>query len=316
MSIIITGSLAFDHILQFPGVFEEHILPEHLSKLNVSFLVEDMKKMRGGCASNISYSIALLGQKPSIMATAGRDFGEFDEWLRKRGVDTSLIKIIEDEYTANCFITTDRNSNQITGFYSGAMSKGSLVSFKDIDYKDIQIAIISPNAPDAMIKYCKECRELGIPFIYDPGQQLPRLTKEDMLSSIEGSLFTIVNDYELSVILHRTGKTIEELLDLTKTIVKTMGAEGCSIITKEGEVTVKSAKPLRAADPTGAGDAFRSGFITGYVKGLDYEHMAKIANITAVYVVEQDAPATHEFTPEEFKARYKETYDEECPEIF
>ena len=169
MSIIVTGSLAFDHILQFPGYFEEHINPEQLNNINISFLVDNMKKMKGGCASNIAYSLALLGNKPTIMATAGKDFEDFERWLNKRGVDTSLVKKIDEKYTASCFIITDQNNNQITGFYGGAMADAGLLSFKDIDYKNVQIAIISPNAPNAMIQYCKECKELGIPFIYDPG---------------------------------------------------------------------------------------------------------------------------------------------------
>lgn len=316
MSIIVTGSLAFDHILQFPGYFEEHINPEQLNNINISFLVDNMKKMKGGCASNIAYSLALLGNTPTIMATAGKDFEDFERWLNKRGVDTSLIKKIEDKYTASCFIITDQNNNQITGFYGGAMADAGLLSFKDIDYKNIQIAIISPNAPNAMIQYCKECRELGIPFIFDPGQQIPRTSPEDLLECITGSIYTIMNDYELSLVIKKTKKTQEELLKLTKTIIKTLGADGCVFITKDGETKVSPAKPLKVLDPTGAGDAFRAGLITGYLKNLSIEQTAKIANTIAVYVVEQDAPAEHNFTHEEFAKRYEENYKEKLPNIF
>ncbi len=316
MSIIVTGSLAFDHILKFPGKFEDHILPDQLNNLNISFLVDNMKKMRGGCASNIAYSLALLGQKSQIMATAGKDFEEFNQWLIKKGVDTSLIKIIPDQYTASCFITTDQNNNQITGFYTGAMSKAGLLSFKDIDYKNVQIAIISPNEPQAMVKYAKECRELKIPFIFDPGHQIPRLTGEDLIDCITGSAFTIINDYELNMIVNRTNKKIEELIKLTDCIIKTKGKDGCLIITKNEQIKVKSAKPRRICDPTGSGDAFRAGLIVSILKGLDIISAAKISNVTAVYVVEQEAPAEHCFTHEEFKARYEENYEESMPNIF
>lgn len=316
MSIIITGSLAFDNILHFPGKFEDHILPDQLHNLNISFLVEDMKKMRGGCASNIAYSLALLGQRPSIMATAGKDFGEFREWLEGRGIDTSLIRIIEDQYTANCFITTDQNNNQITGFYSGAMSMAGLLSFRDIDYKSVEMAIISPNEPKAMVKYCLECRELGVPFIFDPGHNIPRITPEETLDCITGSVYTVVNDYELNMIAHKTGKSEDELTALTGAIIKTMGGDGCMVLKKDGRMHVKGAKARRICDPTGSGDAFRSGLITAHLKGLDMERIVRVANVTAVHVVEQDAPASHEFTSEEFAERYRETYGEELPDIF
>lgn len=311
MSVIVTGSIAYDHILKFPGQFEEHIVPENIANLSISFLVEDMKKMRGGCASNIAYSLAMLGVTPTIMATVGKDFEDFNNWLKSRGVDTSLIEVIKDDYTACCFITTDEKHNQITGFYAGAMSKADSLSFKNLDYKNIEIAIISPNDPKAMIKYCKECRELNIPFIFDPGHNIPRLNGEELLECMTGSLYTVINDYELSMIIKRTGKSKEELLKLTKTIISTKGASGSEIMTENSSVIIPSAKPLRASDPTGAGDAYRSGLIAGHIKGLSPEDIGKLSSTVAVYVVEQDAPAQHNFTIPELKARYKENYGEE-----
>ena len=311
MSVIVTGSIAYDHILKFPGHFEEHIIAENIANLSISFLVEDMKKMRGGCASNIAYSLAMLGVTPTVMATVGQDFEDFNTWLKTRGVDTSLISVIKDDYTASCFITTDKKHNQITGFYAGAMSKAEMLSFKDINYKDIEIAIISPNDPRAMVKYCKECRELNIPFIFDPGHNIPRLNGEELLDCMIGSVYTIINDYELSMIIKRTEKTKEELLKLANTIIATKGADGSEIMTKDSSIIVPSAKPLRVSDPTGSGDAYRAGLIAGHIKGFPMENTGKLASTVAVYVVEQDAPAQHNFTISELKTRYKENYGEE-----
>ena len=308
MSVIITGSLAYDHILKFPGQFEEHIVPENIANLSISFLVEDMKKMRGGCASNIAYSLAMLGVKPTIMATAGEDFEEFDKWLKTRNVDTSLINIIKGEYTACCFITTDEKHNQITGFYTGAMAKAGKLSFKDIDYKDIEIAIISPNDPIAMKKYCKECRELDIPFIFDPGHNIPRLTGEELLDCMTGALYTIMNDYELSMVIKRTGKDKEALLKLSKTIIATKGAKGSEITTQTETIHIPPAKSLKESDPTGAGDAYRSALIAGHIRGFKIEEIGKLASVVSVYVVEQDAPAQHNFTIPELKIRYEDNY--------
>lgn len=317
MSIIVTGSLAYDNILQFPGRFEEHILPEQLSNLNISFLVDDMTRVRGGCASNIAYSLGLLKKKPVVMATAGKDFDEFDQWLRRSGVDTSLIKIIETDFTASCFITTDENNNQITGFYAGAMGKAGRLSFYDMaDVKDVEIAIISPNAPDAMVKYCRECRELGIPFIFDPGHQIPRLTPQELIDCITGSLFTVQNNYELNMILHRTGRTLDDLLGLTSAVIVTKGKEGSRIHVKDMDVIkIEAARPLRIGDPTGSGDAYRAGLIAGYLAGLDLETIGKLSSQIAVYVVEEKGPAEHFFTERQLAERYRESYGEELPSL-
>lgn len=314
MSIIITGSIAFDHILQFPGLFEEHIIPNEISNLNISFLVDKMQKMRGGCASNIAYSLAMLGFKPSIMGSVGEDFDESKQWLEKRGVDTSLIKEFKGIYTASCFITTDKKHNQITGFYTGAMAKARTLSFKELDPSKIQVAIISPNDPEAMIKYAMECRELSIPFIFDPGQNIPRISAEELLIGMEGSVYTTLNTYELNMVLTRTGKSEAELLNLTGALIVTDGANG-SIIKRcdSQDLHIKAATPRQLCDPTGAGDAYRAGLIAGYVSGQPIEISAQIASIAAVYVVEHPAPAQHHFTIDEFAARYFETYGVDYP---
>ncbi len=313
MSIIVTGSIAYDHILHFPGVFEDHILPQNLSNLNVSFLVDNMQKMRGGCASNIAYSLCLFGHKPRIMGTVGEDFTDFEAWLISKGADTSLIKVMPGEYTASCFITTDNKNNQLTGFYTGAMSGARTLSFRDLSPCEIDIAIISPNDPQAMVKYCKECRELKIPFIFDPGQNIPRLSPQELIECMTGAYYTTVNTCELNMIMSKTEKNEKELLNLTQSLIITDGENGSEIKTNSSALRVKAAQPYKIGDPTGAGDAYRAGLITGIMAGLSPEESAKIASTTAVYVVEKLSPAQHNFTLAEFAQRYEENYQEKFP---
>ncbi|MCL5961022.1 MAG: PfkB family carbohydrate kinase, partial [Chloroflexi bacterium] len=201
MSIVVTGSLAFDHIMDFPGHFREHILPDKVHTLNVSFLVNSLKRQPGGCASNIAYNLILLGEPAGIMGTVGTDFVEYRLWLEREGIETSLIKVIEGEFTASCFITTDKADCQITGFYPGAMSQAHTLSFKEVSPLDVDLAIISPNDPRAMVKYARECRELGIPYVFDPGQQIIALTGDDLLDASKGAKVLIGNDYEFELLL-------------------------------------------------------------------------------------------------------------------
>ncbi|MDQ7824080.1 MAG: carbohydrate kinase family protein [Candidatus Eremiobacteraeota bacterium] len=313
MAIIITGSLAYDNILKFPGFFKEHILPDKIEKLNVSFLVDSMKKLRGGCAANIAYSLALLGKRPHVMGTVGEDFGEFRTWMEAQGIETSLIKVIPGEYTASCFITTDRSSNQITGFYAGAMASAHTLSFHELKNEKVEIAIISPNDPGAMVKYCRECREASIPFIFDPGHQIPRLEPEQILENIRGSRFTIQNDYELDMILHKTGKSEQELLEITGGLIVTKGSQGSFIKTKEQTYSIPPVTPRIVADPTGAGDAYRSAIIMGILCGLDFMAMGKLASLVATYVVEVCGTTEHHFTFQELKARYEQVFGEALP---
>ncbi len=313
LSIIITGSLAYDHIMHFPGHFSDHILPDKISKVNISFLVDSMQKMRGGCAANIAYSLALLGENPVVMGTVGTDFEEYRRWMEQNGIDPSLIKVIPDLYTASCFITTDLKNNQITGFYSGAMGKAHTLSFHDIKNSNVSITIISPNDPLAMVKYCRECRELSIPFIFDPGHQIPRLSPEDITEGIKGSCFAIMNEYELEMVMARTGKTEEELLTLTETLIVTKGAQGSVIKTGNRVIEIPVVKTDNVADPTGAGDAYRSAVIKGYLKKLDLEVTGKLASLVSTYVVEVRGTTGHHFTMEELKERYLKTYKEALP---
>jgi adenosine kinase len=306
MSIVVTGSVAFDHIMDFPGHFKDHILPDKVHVLSVSFLVDSLKKVPGGCAANISYNLALLGERPTLMATVGEDFAEYRAWLEERGVDTSATRVIAGDFTASCFITTDKDDNQITGFYTGAMRQAGVLSMKDVP--SIDVAIISPNDPGAMVKYARECRELGVGYVYDPGQQIVRLSGEELLDGISGARCVIGNDYEMALVEERTGKSPEQLLDLAESIIVTLGEQGSYILTRDGRIDIPSAPVRRVLDPTGAGDAFRAGIVRGLVRGEPPEHYGRVAALAAAYEVEEYGPQAHGYTRDEFATRFKEAF--------
>jgi adenosine kinase len=212
MTVLITGSIAYDYIMQFPGYFKEHILPEKIENISVSFLVDSMKKQRGGVATNIAYNLALLGERPQIMATVGQDFGEYRAWLDANGIDTSAIVEIPDEFTASFFVSTDRHQNQIASFYTGAMAHAHTLSFKcrTGDSKPA-LVVISPNDPRAMVQYARECKELGLAYIYDPSQQIIRLSGDELAEGVSGSMMTVVNDYEFEMLKNKTGWSDDQI---------------------------------------------------------------------------------------------------------
>ena len=307
MSVIITGSVAYDYLMSFPGRFSEHILPEQIHQISLSFLVDTMRKQRGGCAPNIAYTLALLGEHPTIMATVGQDFGEYRAWLEQAGIDTSATIEIEDEFTSSFFVNTDLDNNQIASFYIGAMGKADTLSFHDLG-EPVNLAIISPNAPAAMIKYARECQELGIPYIYDPSQQIIRLSGEDLLEGTRGARMLIVSEYEFGMIRKKTGLSEDGLLSLPDITIITQGEEG-SRIHAEGQVLqipIVVPEPLR--EPTGAGDAYRGGVIKGLLRGYPWEVTGRIAALAATYVLEQHGTQNHHFTPGEFAERYRRAF--------
>ncbi|HFD40762.1 MAG TPA: carbohydrate kinase family protein [Anaerolineae bacterium] len=306
MSIVVTGSVAFDYLMSFPGRFSDHILPDQIQHISLSILVDSMRKERGGCAPNIAYSLALLGERPTVMATVGRDFDEYRAWLEQAGVDTSVMVAIEDEFTASCFINTDRDNNQIVSFYSGAMRRADQLSFHDLD--DVEIAIISPNAPAAMVKYARECQELGIPYIYDPSQQIVWLSGEELLAGSRGAKVLICNEYEFGMIKKKTGLSDEELLALPQATVITRGAEGSTIYADGQELSIPAVPPEPLAEPTGVGDAYRAGLIKGLRHGLPWETTGRIAALAAAYVLEQYGTQAHRYTRQEFVDRYTRTF--------
>ena len=303
MSIIVTGSIAFDYLMSFPGKFTEHFLPEHMSRVSLSFLVDTMDKRRGGCAPNIAYTLALLGERPRLMATAGQDFGDYRRWLEAAGVDTSLVVDVPDKFTASFFCSTDVENNQIASFYTGAMANAAELSFRTAG--NPRLAIISPNDPAAMTQYAEECRALGIPYIWDPGQQCARMSGDELRDGLVGSALVICNDYELELIRQKTGLDETTILDHSGALVVTRGEQGCSIFESGGRTDVPAVPPNRLVDPTGVGDAFRGGFLKGMARGADHVVSARLGSVAATYALEHLGGQSHSYTWSAFLDRYE-----------
>lgn len=306
--VLVTGSLAFDFILSFPGKFQDHILADKLHMINLSFLVDKVTKQRGGVAGNIAYTMSLLGETSRILAAAGHDFADYSKFLTEAGVIVEDIKLVPDEMTATCFITTDRKHNQITGFYTGAMSRASELSVKD-SLKGGQFVCVSPDDPEAMKRHCKEAKEAGATLIYDPSFQVIAMDGEFLWEGAKGAKALILNDYEFSVFCDKTGKSIEELHDEIEVLVVTLGEEGSRIMARgQDEVLVKAVKTDAAVDPTGCGDAYRGGFITGLVNGCSLEECGQMGSVASVFVVEQYGTQKHGYSRAEFAERYQANY--------
>ncbi len=309
MDIVLTGSVAYDYLMTFPGLFKDHLLPEKLASISLSFLVDSMVKRRGGIAPNIAYTLALLGGKPRVMATVGEDFAEYRAALKKVGVDTTLMNVIEGKFTASFFANTDQSNAQIASFYPGAMDHAGEQSFHNLaDQPDL--VVISPNAPDAMVQFPIECQELGIPYLYDPSQQIPRMSGEDLRAGVEGCFALMVNDYEFELVKKHTGMSETEILGGRAFTVVTRGDAGASIYVGDKEIRTPIVPPAQIADPTGVGDAFRGGFLTGYSHGLDWEICGKIGALAATYCLEVKGTQEHSYTPQEFVARFREHFDD------
>lgn len=307
MSVIITGSIATDYIMKYPGRFLEHILPEQ-GKISVSFLVEEKHMSRGGIGPNIAYTMALLGERPRLMGAVGQDFGEFRAWLEAQGIDTSLVVAYPGEFTATFTVITDTEQNQIAGFHAGAMSHGRELTYRGLDVREIDYTIISPHDPEGMLRNCAECRELGIKFIFDPSQQLARFNGEQILAGLRGAYAMTVNDYELEVLKQKTGLDEAGILEEVALLVVTRGADGASFIAKDRRVDVPVARPKAIVDPTGVGDAFRGGLLTGLVRGYPWEVTGRIGALAAAYCLEQVGTMNHRYTRAEFAARYRENF--------
>jgi len=306
MSIVVTGSIAYDYLMSFPGKFTEHLLPEHVQRVSLSFLVDTMDKRRGGCAPNIAYTLALLGERPRLMATAGQDFGDYRRWLDAAGVDTSLVTEVPGKFTASFFCSTDVDNNQIASFYTGAMANAGELSFRTAG--DVQLAIISPNDPGAMLQYAEECRTLGIPFIFDPGQQCARMSGAELGDGLAGSRAVICNDYEFELIRQKTGLDEAAVLERAALLVITKGEHGCSILAGAAQVDVPAVPTASIVDPTGVGDAFRGGFMKGLVAGADVATAARLGSVAATYALEHLGGSSHAYTFDEFAARYQQHF--------
>src|SRR5712691_3489560 len=329
MKLIVTGSIAFDYLMSFPGKFTEHILPEHLQRVSLSFLVDSMDKRRGGCAPNIAYTLALLGERPYLMATAGQDFKDYGDWLHAAGVDISLVHHVPDKFTATFFCSTDTENNQIASFYIGAMANASELSLRTVE--DAGLVIIAPNDPGAMVQYAEECRTLGIPFIFDPGQQCARLSGDELRDGITGARLVISNDYEFELIRQKTGLGEDGVLGLTTALLITRGEDGCSVYERPGSGTrpstssgrpepvegrdsgfartdIKAITPHRIIDPTGVGDAFRGGLMKGMALGRSFKECAQLGTVAATYALEHLGGQSHAYTMKEFGDRYAEHF--------
>jgi adenosine kinase len=309
MDILLTGSVAYDYLMTFPGHFHEQILPERLASISLSFLVESMSKQRGGIAPNIAYSMALLGEKPRVMATVGEDFSDYRNWLESKGVDTVLMKVIPGEFTASFFATTDRVSAQIASFYPGAMGYSASQSLKDLENKP-DLVIVSPSAPDAMMKFPAECRELGIPYLYDPSQQVLRLEGHELARDMEGAYFLFCNDYEFGLISKKTGWSLDQILEHVKVLVITRGKDGADLYAGGDAVHIPTVPEDEVVDPTGVGDAFRGGFLAGYSHGFDWKLCGEIGSLAAVYCLEQKGTQSHSYTRKQFVERFRKHFDD------
>ena len=302
MNIIVSGSLAYDRIMDFPGDFSDHILPEKIHVLNVSFTVNGMIERLGGTAGNIAYALSLLGEAPVILATVGHDYHRYFEWLAKNHIASDSIKIIEEEFTASAYITTDRADNQITGFNPGAMKHPSSFNFDRVNPRE-SIAIIAAGNLEDMVTYSHTCKSRGIDYIFDPGQSLPMWDRQDLIQCIEGSRILISNDYELELIISNTGLDRKNLLKRTKTIVTTLGETGSRVLTPEGKIDIPAAKPKVVVDPTGAGDAYRAGVIKGLAQGRNIKQCAIMGSVCASFAVECYGTQGYHFSLEEFQNR-------------
>jgi adenosine kinase len=310
MDILLTGSVAYDYLMTFPGLFKEQILPERLESISLSFLVDSMTRQRGGVAPNIAYSMALLGEHPRVMATVGEDFEEYRAWLDTKGVDTSLMKVVPGLFTASFFATTDQASAQIASFYPGAMGHASSQSLKELP-SNPDLVLVSPNEPGAMTKFAAEARELGIPYLYDPSQQVLRLNGEELARDMQGAFLLFCNDYEYGLISKKTGWDLEQILKHVKVLVVTRGKDGATLYTDGEQHHIPTVPEREIVDPTGVGDAFRGGFLAGYSRGFEWNLCGQIGSLSAVYCLEQNGPQSHTYTRKEFVARFREHFNDE-----
>jgi adenosine kinase len=311
MKILVSGSLAFDKIMTYSGRFSDHVIPDKVHTLSVSFVTDNLSEHFGGTAGNISYNLALLGEHPEILSSAGNDFGPYREWLEHVGVDLSLVRIVPDKPTAFVTVMTDRYDNQISALYIGTMAESCEVDSSKL--LPDSLAIVSPGNAEDMRNLPELYRKKGIPFIFDPGQQVPSLSGDDLKKGITGAKVLTLNDYELGLVLEKTGWSEEDILKHAEILVVTLGEKGSRIRTDEKTFDIPPAAVEKVSDPTGAGDAYRAGFIKGLIADWPLEVVGKFASIIAAYAVEVSGPQGHKFTFHEARARYASNFGEELP---
>jgi adenosine kinase len=306
-SALICGSVAYDTILQFPDRFKAHILPDKIHILNVSFLVPEMRREFGGCAANIAYGLRLLGDRPVPMATAGHDFAPYRERLVSQGITVEHIREVADTFTAQAFITTDLDDNQITAFHPGAMQYAHQNKVSDAAGA-LALGIVAPDGRQAMIEHAAQFAAAGIPFIFDPGQGLPMFGGAELETFIGQATWMTVNDYEWEMVQQKSGLSAADITRQVEALIITRGADGSVIHTKERTWTIPSAKPLQVVDPTGCGDAYRAGLIHGLLQGLDWETTGRLASLMGAMKIESRGPQNHQFTRAAFEQRFQENF--------
>lgn len=311
MRVAVTGSIAFDYIMTYPGQFREMLLVERLDKISVSFLVDEMTRHYGGVAPNIAYTMALLGERPVLVGTAGRDFDSYREWLEASGVDTSGTAVHDDLFTASFFVSTDETQNQIAMFYTGAMARAASLSLAEAVEGKPDLVVISPNHPLAMSNLVAECKIRGIPYVYDPSQQVARSDGESLADGVDGAAVLILNEYEHAALQQKTGLAHDDLLARAQTVIVTRGADGTDIYTNGLAYHIPVVPPTHIADPTGVGDAFRGGLLKGLAAGLPWEIAGRIGALAATYVLEQIGTQNHRYTLPQFVARFRQHFDDD-----
>ncbi len=307
MTALICGSYAYDTIMVFPDHFKNHILPDKIHMLNVSFLVPDMRREYGGCAGNIAYNLNLLGGDATPMATIGTDFAPYAQWMDKCGISRKHLKEIPGSYTGQAFITTDQDDNQITAFHPGAMNESHQNRVEDAE--GVSIGIVSPDGRDGMIEHARQFKEAGIPFIFDPGQGMPMFGEQDLKTFIEQATWLTVNDYEMQMLMDKTGLTAGEIAAQVDALIITLGGEGSEIITQDKTINIPAVEIKAVLDPTGCGDAFRSGLLYGLMNNIDWEITGRIASLLGSIKIGHHGTQNHHFTVDEFKARFKSEFN-------
>ena len=307
MQIYVSGSLAYDRIMDFPGKFEDHILPDKIHVLNVSFTVNGLAENFGGTAGNIAYSLSLLGERPLILATAGSDFERYEKWLSRHQLSMTGIRKVNDTLTAGAYITTDQSDNQITGFNPGAMQHPSNYGFNNVN-TDNAFAIVAPGNLDDMQHYSRHYQKMGIDYIFDPGQSIPTLTGDALSGMISGCKYLISNDYELELIKRATGMETDDLLKRCGAVITTLGENGSVVRTVQNDIHIDSVGADTVVDPTGAGDAFRAGLIKGIIANKPLVDATRMGAVSASYAVEKQGTQAHSFTMNEFNARYQRSF--------
>jgi len=306
MSALICGSFAYDTIMVFEDKFKNHILPDKVHMLNVSFYVPDMRREFGGCAGNIAYNLKLLGGVPVPMGAVGSDFGPYADWMDRAGIDRTHVTLAEDMYTAQAYITTDMDDNQITAFHPGAMDASHQNSVSDA--VGITIGILSPDGRQGMLEHASQFVDAGIPFIFDPGQGLPMFAGDELQGFIDKATWISVNDYELQMLQARTGLSPHEIAERVAGLIVTLGGEGSHIYTENKRIDIPAAAASEMNDPTGCGDAYRGGLLFGLMNGLDWETTGRVAALMGAIKIEQHGTQNHSFTLDEFRARYQESF--------